>query len=275
MSQSKNWVFTLNNYTDEDISSLKAINCNYILLGYEVGENGTPHIQGFIQFEQKKRLTAMRKINSRIHWEMMRGTVKQATDYCKKDGKFEEIGAYTTTGQRNDLKVAYETWKESGKIRKVIENEPNNQVITTIEKVAKYCEKKRNFKPEVIWIYGDSGAGKSKLADELVENGDVYEKDDTKWWDGYDAHDIVVMDDFRDSNMRLNGLLKLLDRYAHRVEQKGTFRQMLAKKMIITSIRHPRDMYRKCAEVDQEPIQQLLRRIDKIIHVTDLKTLKS
>ena len=61
----------------------------------------------------------------------------------------------------------------------------------------------------------------------LVEGEDVYWKDHTKWWCSYDKHETVVMDDFRSSNMRMNELLKLIDRYPHRVEVKGGFRQML------------------------------------------------
>lgn len=201
----------------------------------------------------------------------MRGNVEQAINYCKKDEVYEEKGEYTKTGERNDLKRAYEAWNTTGKIRKIMEDEPNVQVIRTIELKAKYCEKERDFKPEIIWIWGESGSGKSKLAHEMVENDDVYYKDSTKWWDGYDSHDVVILDDFRPSNMKLNELLKLIDRYPHRVEQKGTFRQMLAKKMIFTSIMSPRDMYRKCAEVENEPIVQLMRRIDRIIHVKSLK----
>ena len=77
------------------------------------------------------------------------------------------------------------------------------------------------------------------------------------------------MDDFRSSNMRMNELLKLIDRYPHRVEVKGGFRQMLSKKMIISSIHHPKEVY----NIPEEPIQQLLRRIDKILQVFKLSKM--
>lgn len=274
-TRNRNWCFTLNNYTDEEKKELKTTKCRYIILGYEKGECGTPHIQGFIQFEQPQRLTALKKINKRAHWEIMKGTVEQAVNYCKKDEIFEEKGTYTITGQRNDLKEAKEKIKIGG-MRAITgyDDNYNNQVIRSCEITLKYHEKARDFKPEVIWIYGNTGSGKSKLAHEKACNN-TYEKDSTKWWDGYDAHNTVIMDDFRASNMRLNELLKLLDRYGHRVEQKGTFRQMLAKKMIITSIEHPKDIYQKWHKVGNEPIEQLLRRIDKIIHVHSEKDIKS
>lgn len=263
MLKFRNWCFTINNYTEEDIAKLKETTCRYVIMGYEVGKNDTHHIQGFIQFDVQLRLSSMKKIHKTAHWEPMRGTVVQAVDYCKKDGKYDEIGEIITKGQRTDLKRARETWEETGKIRKIIEEEVNIQTIRTIELVAKYCEKERDFKPEVIWICGDTGKGKSKLARELCAGEDTYYKDHTKWWDGYDGHDNVVMDDFRASNMKLNELLKILDRYEHRIEQKGTFRQLLAKKIVITSVYHPNQAYRW----DDEPCQQLLRRIDRIIEL--------
>ena len=92
-------------------------------------------------------------------------------------------------------------------------------------------EEPRTWKTEVYWIYGASGSGKSRLIYELAQS-DAYWKDDTKWWDGYDKHHTVVWDDFRGHCCHLTYLLKILDRYPLRVEQKGGYRQFLAKENI-------------------------------------------
>lgn len=264
MQQSKNVCFTLNNYTEEDKNLLKQVKCKYICIRYEKGEEGTPHIQGFIQFENKIRLTGLKKIHKKAHWEFMRGTTDQAINYCKKDGIFEEKGEVTKMGQRNDIIEAKKKVCQGG-LRAILHNEAeyNLQTIRICEKMLTYHEEKRNWKPHVTWIWGKTGSGKSKMAFEKVCQGDdCYEKDQTKWWDGYDKHKTVIMDDFRSSNMKLNELLKILDRYPHRIECKGGYRQLLAKNIIITCILHPKDAY----NVPEEPIEQLLRRIDEIIH---------
>jgi len=87
ISPSKKWCFTLNNYTEDDISSIKSIvpKCNVIIVGKEVGEQGTPHLQGYIEFIFKIRPLSL-KLNKGIHWEKTKGTKEQNIEYCSKDG---------------------------------------------------------------------------------------------------------------------------------------------------------------------------------------------
>jgi len=55
-SASKSWVLTLNNYSDEEYGSLKQVleNLGDYILGKEIGESGTPHIQGYVKFQKNK-----------------------------------------------------------------------------------------------------------------------------------------------------------------------------------------------------------------------------
>jgi hypothetical protein len=273
MAKSINWCFTLNNYTDEDIKQLKLVKCRYICLGYEIGEETkTPHIQGFIQMMTHERMTKMKKVHKAAHWEIMRGTITEAIDYCKKDGVYEEKGEATSKGQRTDLKTCNEILNRTGKMRDIFGEKgelcPTINVQRSLENKLKYVERVRDFLPTVVWVYGESGIGKSRWARadfEKVTGGcDIYEQDGTKWWDGYDAHEGVIMDDMRGSDYKMNWFLKLIDRYGFRVQTKGGYRQMLAKYMYITSIKHPSEAY----SMEGEPINQLLRRISRIVKLT-------
>lgn len=96
MSRAKDWCFTLNNWTtdqqDHVIAQFDREDVKYLVFGREAGgTTGTPHLQGFIQFSQRKRLSQCRQL-FQAHWEVRRGTVSQAASYCKKDGDFEEFG---------------------------------------------------------------------------------------------------------------------------------------------------------------------------------------
>lgn len=55
----------------------------------EVGDNGTPHLQGYIEFKRKQRFTAITRIfsdHNAIHWEAAGGTRDENVDYCTKTG---------------------------------------------------------------------------------------------------------------------------------------------------------------------------------------------
>lgn len=89
ISPSKYWVFTLNNYQDDDISSISAkcatSGCIHRLVYQrEVGEEGTEHLQGYVEFINKKRPMSVFNFNSGFHWERRRGTAQEAIAYCTK-----------------------------------------------------------------------------------------------------------------------------------------------------------------------------------------------
>jgi hypothetical protein len=95
VSQGKKWCFTYNNYPDDALEimerNFKLHELEYIV-GVEVGESGTPHLQGFI--EAKKRLRPDQLgLSRKIHWEKAKGSLKQNVAYCSKDGEFRHSKA--------------------------------------------------------------------------------------------------------------------------------------------------------------------------------------
>lgn len=123
-SQAKNWCFTLNNYTDADVDRLTSLFdggvVTYMLFGREVGESGTPHLQGFCTFKEKTRFRHVRAQvggeGGRAHIEVARFPGK-AIPYCRKDGDFTELGKPPTAqGARSDLLAFMEAVK-SGSVR--------------------------------------------------------------------------------------------------------------------------------------------------------------
>lgn len=87
----KHWCFTLNNWTEEQLEEILNLDLEYLVVGKEVGENGTPHLQGYFALKKKGRVLKLLK-KSKPHYEIMRGTPEQASAYCKKDGDFIERG---------------------------------------------------------------------------------------------------------------------------------------------------------------------------------------
>lgn len=87
VNPAKKWCFTLCNYTNEDVEYIKSENvplCHKMMFQSEVGENGTPHLQGWVEFKTKKRPKSIFKDCDKIHWEKMKGSIQNNIDYCSK-----------------------------------------------------------------------------------------------------------------------------------------------------------------------------------------------
>lgn len=109
MSRAVNWCFTLNNWTQGEFDLIAQLgqsdHVEYLVVGRETGESGTPHLQGFVRFKSRQRLSAVRTmVSTRGHFEVAKGTPHQAAQYCKKENDFEEYGTppTVTQGKRND-----------------------------------------------------------------------------------------------------------------------------------------------------------------------------
>lgn len=261
----RGWCFTINNWTEDDYERVKTIPHDYLILGQEIAPTtGTPHLQGYVYRASKLTFLQMKKYAPRGNFRVARGNAEENRAYCSEDGKFEEFGECPQQGRRNDLEVTREILRGTGRIRDVVETATSMTQIKFAETAIKYIEPKREFKPHVTWIYGRSGVGKSRTAYDLIPN--CYRKTNSsgQWWDGYDAHEEVLLDDLKYDNISYSTLLELLDRYECRVQFKGGSRQFLAKKIVITSIESPEELFRRESS-------ELLRRIDKIIFLEEYK----
>jgi len=95
--RSRNWCFTLNNWTEKDRGRLMSMYenkfCRYLVFGHEIAESGTHHLQGYVNFPGPLSLRQLTKPFPKCHWEAMKGTPLQASDYCKKqDPVYIELG---------------------------------------------------------------------------------------------------------------------------------------------------------------------------------------
>ena len=85
--------FTFNNYSDDDYLKTQLLakeHCSYMTIGKEIGESGTPHLQGYMELNGRMRLSRVTKLfktatGKDVHTEKRIGTGKQAADYCQKE----------------------------------------------------------------------------------------------------------------------------------------------------------------------------------------------
>lgn len=281
--RSRDWCININNYTEEELIIMDDMStiATYLVYGKEIAPTtGTPHVHLYVYFPNAKTFERMKKFFPRARIEKTAGNTFQASMYCKKgeqsheewekygvegenfgkNADFKEYGELPDKqGKRTDLDNVRQVLSDTGRMSEVVAVAKSNQSVRMAQEILKYHEKKRDWKPQVMWFYGATGTGKSKTAYEILGD-DCYTTMDTgKWWEGYDAHESVHIEDMRRDFLKFHQLLKLLDRYPYRIECKGGSRQFLAKRIIITSCYSPYEMFET-----REDIQQLIRRIDEI-----------
>lgn len=100
VSPSSGWCFTLNNYTEDEYSSLvqrfQAVGDKlFFCIGKEVGEQGTPHLQGFAKSKVSTykwrpipMFSVVRNGVNCGHWTKMQKCMTANLNYCKKDGDY-------------------------------------------------------------------------------------------------------------------------------------------------------------------------------------------
>jgi len=262
-SRARGWCFTLNAPTGvEDYSLCSA---DYAVVGLETAPTtGQVHHQGYMYFKNPVRFSTMREKVPGAHLEIAKGTGEQNRVYCTKEAVYFEAGTCPAAGKRTDLDEVRDLVNEGGTMADVCAVGSSYQSLRAGQLLLSVVETPRTTKPRVVWLWGATGCGKSRRAFE--EFPDAWVSSGTlTWFDGYDGHEAVILDDWRDHHAPLSTMLRLLDRYPYRVPYKGGFRQWKPLVIIITSNRSPTDeaVYRGVPE-DKG---QLLRRIDEIVEL--------
>lgn len=103
--RSRGWCFTINNDTIDDLIRLLDATFEYLVFGFEVGEKGTPHMQGYIYFKNAVRQSTVKDIMPRGHLLVARGGPDQNYDYCTKDGDYYEFGDKPLQGRATFDKI--------------------------------------------------------------------------------------------------------------------------------------------------------------------------
>lgn len=270
MSQSRFWCFTLNNYTEDDIERIQqqaqSDSTTFVGYGKEVGQSGTPHLQGYIVFEKKKRFNVVRRLLggvAHIERKSANSTHEQAWQYCCKDGDIWQDGELPPEkGSRTDLD-AIDSAVRSGKRPRDIAEQFGTSFIKFhrgIERLHFRLDEPRRWASEVFVYWGASGTGKTR---KVVESEpDLWISGGGGWFDGYEGQEAVLFDDFGGHEFKFTFWLKLVDRYPMRVQIKGGYTQWKPKRIFFTSNFHYTEWWK---ELNLAQLEARDRRIHHVL----------
>ncbi len=153
IAPSKRWCFVLNNYTQEEIDYLVPKfreYCKKYIVAKEVGEQGTPHLQGFFEFHTKRRPIGVFN-NIRLHFDKARTCDLDQVIYCSKEGSV--IEKYGLPNIPRPLKVINPDRPFQQEILKIVKGIP--------------CDRK------IFWYFGEGNIGKTQFCKYLSHHHDA------------------------------------------------------------------------------------------------------
>lgn len=278
--QGKYWCFTYNNpacLPQALWHRLSGGGATYGIWGEETAPTtGTPHWQGYLEFEKIKRKTQVIALCEGMHIEYRKGTQQQAIDYCKglSAGKtpnevVHEFGTPTTNvpGRRNDIHDAVATLRSRGMSAVA---EEHDDVLVKYHRglniIQTFLPRLPKPVPQVILLFGPSDTGKTKCFFDECPVEDYWRQPITDgiWFDGYHGQKYALFDDFdgKCSKWPLRFVLQVLDRYPLDVPIKGGFTQWIPERIYITTNFFPRNWYDWSDREQQWP--SLIRRFTEI-----------
>ncbi len=269
-TRSRNWMFTINNPDDIDLPK----SWDYTFLAYQLEEapgTGTPHLQGYVIWPSKLRLSSCRTISTG-HWEPRRATHKKALEYVTKedtriDGPWQ-MGVAPTPGRRTDI-LAVKDMIDSGATQLEVADELFPCWVRHYKGFALYRKMKttpRDWKTTVIVLYGPAGTGKTYAARDLPGAVDmITAPQGTMWFDEYQGAPTVILDEFY-GWISHSKMLQLMDEYPCEVPVKHSFRTWKPRLMIITSNIPPWEWYTDHWIKRPATMKAFARRLTKIYY---------
>lgn len=257
---------------------------------------GTPHLQGLLCFRGRgvRFSTAKSLLGKRFHLEFRAApTNARARQYFADPGSFEhkstagpprnlvELG---TLPERDpckyirDRNASNKRGKVAAELAEFLSDHDTMGLIPAVKRhsafylrysrgikdlvsLTRYVDRNMETPPQVWWLHGDTGLGKTFSVFKHFGQENVYKKNCAhKWFDGYRQQKVLLLDELRSTSWcRYEELLAITDCYPFTVETKNGTIPLNSPVIVITSPLSPVLTYQ--GNKDEDDCAQLLRRL--------------
>lgn len=267
-----NFVFTLNNphlLPPEVVTEMwKPEKMKYLVYQLEKGESGTQHLQGYCELLKRQRFQAAKKlIADSAHIEPRKGSAAQARDYAmKEDTRLAgpwEFGEFSDSfqGKRNDLLQLYESAKAGKRKAVVLDEQPACYMrhYKAFAHVVSILRPERRDR-QVFLLIGPPGQGKTHYVRTTYPDCYVTPVESKGFWfDGYEGHEVALIDDFS-GQWPLKSLLRVLHDWPEQLPCKGGFVWWNPTKIFITTNENFETWYRRDDPSERDSMLAAIRR---------------
>ena len=259
----------------------------YYCLCDEVGEQKTPHTHIFMCFENAVGFSTIKKRFPPSHIEAANGSCQQNKDYIRKEGKYidsdkKETNLIETFEEYGEmpLDTAEKNKKTSEQVLEMIENDISISEIVRCfpsyaTKISQLEQARQMFLQEkysnefrileTVYIYGDSGTGKTRFVMEKYGYNNVYKVTNYKnTFDGYSNQNVILFDEFR-SSIPFGDMLQYLDGYPCRLPARYADKTACYTKVYIISNIPLNEQYKNIQAEQPSSWNAFIRRIHKIV----------
>lgn len=297
--RSRKWIFTLNNPSPEEIAHIECLPdsdaVDIIAACHEVGAEGTPHIQGMVEWVNAKSLSATKKAlgSKRFHLQERRGSLRRAWAYamkgCQSKTEWEAKGEAGANWGRDRSVCAEkgcppeEQAQDGGTWANIVEmvkaGRTYLEIVDAYPKVAvqqgtaikQYqCEwhnSRMGWRDvTTISVDGSTGVGKTRSIMEAYGYSNCYRVTDYKhgMFDAYNGEDVLIFEEFRNS-LKVEQMLNFLDGYPVRLPCRFADKMARFTKVFIVSNWAWGQQYDGIQMNHPETYAALLRRIDDYV----------
>lgn len=293
IKKSRNFLLTINEKSLCHYSEIKNYfynlkSLNYFLCTEHIGQENK-HYHIFCQFKNPISISLKKLYGS--HVEICYGSPQQNKKYCMAEdekhkhlkivakiidekGELRQSGGKTireveemSIEERKDLPLQYKRI-----INEMNEDDREEEIFL---KMLDEIEKNELKGPNIIYLTGESGSGKTTMAykiaikrypkneiGRITINNNFFKlpKKEKKCY---------IIEEFRSSQIRAADFLQLTDKYGYSCNTKGGFRTIKPETIIICSIIRPQDLYK-----NEEINQQFLRRITEAYELINYELKK-